>query len=535
MPDRIADNFGDAPISRTKTFEFDSAGNGTTTPGAIPIVVTAGMTVDQVRDEMQRVIANEIHYADAVPVGGNFSTNMFPIIGDAIRLYDLQVTQTTTGRPLQLVLGDFIAATDGSTDPSLPASGSGAYAALAFGDSPSQSQLVAAGNRSRGTGGANGVYIDDIVIGLAERGESVGNAGTTTTPRTNLQGNPYFQPNFGGSFRPETPAGPYQIEVRLGREYANPGSGMPLQLDNYMEKLDEGRVGLNERLAEGLNLTVIHRGDAIADGDTFTISNGADTLTFEFNSAGSVMTQGNVAVDYDITDSEGEVARAIRDAINTISVNSALGILATNRGGQLGTETNPDGTPGADRNSDPVIVLHGFAAADSLGDVLNFGPHLTSTITGRNIVLGEDNGDLNLHRDQGQLLIEANKISFSENYGIVVDAGTTAPSGPFNAGTGEGNRPKPARRAKLPHLEYSRADSWRGDSKQLAVSKRYGRYSCQQRYHGRCLFRIPATAEQHGLWRRQRQWDPHRGQCSTGSVEQRADEQCHRYLCQQCR
>ncbi len=333
-----------------------------------------------------------------------------------------------SGRLLTLVQGQY------SNGPNLPASQFGVYQ----GSPTNLNDLVRAGQRTIGLGGDNGVYIDDIVIGLAERGESVGGA-NNATPISNLADNPYYQPVFADSFLPETNSGPYQLEVRLAREYGDPNA----QTGVFLGKLAGGRVEINERLAEGLNLVVTDDGSQINDGDTFTLSNGSDTLTFEFNRSGGV-TAGNVAVFYDSTYTVGEIAGAVRNAINQVSINTALEILATNQGGQLGSEASYLPT-------DPVIAIHGFIAADNLGG-LNFGSHLSGVLTGGNQVLGEDNGDRNRPRDQGQLLIDSNKISFSSGFGIVVDAGPTTPIGPFNAGNAEGNRPKPGAVQRFPTL-----------------------------------------------------------------------------------
>ena len=93
----------------------------------------------------------------------------------------------------------------------------------------------------------------------------------------------------------------------------------------------------NERLATGLNLIVTSSGSEISDGDTFTLSNGSNTLTFEFNSTGGIG-DGNIAVSYLATDDPEQIAASILDAINVAAVHDVLQIVATNRGGQVGNE-----------------------------------------------------------------------------------------------------------------------------------------------------------------------------------------------------
>ena len=101
-------------------------------------------------------------------------------------------------------------------------------------------------------------------------------------------------------------------------------------------------------------------GSDIVDGDSFTLSNGSETVTFEFNDvsgAASGVKPGNVEVPYRRTDRPGEVADAIRNAVNLGEIRDVLQVQATSQGGRLNDST------------DPVIIFHGFAAADNLGGV----------------------------------------------------------------------------------------------------------------------------------------------------------------------
>ncbi len=430
MPDKTVTTIGSALPNLTKVFEFDVAGDGVSTFGAIPIPITPLMSDTEVRDAIQKAIANEIHYFDSVPVSGtDYSLNSFPVASvTSIKFYNLTVTQSTTGKRLTLIQGET------NNAPNLPVTNFGVYDNSA---APNRGQLIKAGQRSLGLGGAEGVYIDDIVIGLAERGESVGNAAVHADPLTALADNPYFQPTYIGVQRPEIVTGPYQIEVRLAREYGD------TQDSTTLTKFGNARVQLNERLAEALNLRVSSYSVDISEGDTFTLSNGADTMTFEFT-RDIVYSTGNIPVTITDEDFPGDVAAAMLRAINQISVNSKLKIIATNQGGQLGTEATFLPT-------DTVIAIHGYAAADANGGI-NFGPHILPIITGQDIVLGEDNGDRNLRRDQGQIVIDSNTISFSAGFGITVDAGTVGRSGQFSAGSAEGNRPKPGAVQQFPTL-----------------------------------------------------------------------------------
>ena len=431
MPDRFSGLTGEALTFQTRVFEFDVAGNGTTT--GIPINIDPAWDSTQVAEEVQRVLANEIRFSDAVPVNGtDFSRNDFPRTGATVRLYNLAIAQTAPtdeDRQFAIVsLGryntQFDPDNDGTADP-LPVFG--VYGTNGIGSG---------GGRSTGLGG-QGIQIDDFVIGLAERGESVGNA--TPNSVNTLVNNPFFEPTFGGAAASEITEGAYQIEIRSAREYGDPET----QTEDNLDKLVEGRVGINERLAAGTAVEVVSSGADILDGDTFTLSNGFDTLTFEFNSAGSVA-GGNVAVEFDIDDEIGEIASSIRDSINTATVFGVLGSVATNQGGQLSTGTFD--------STDPIVVFHEQITSDVIGS-LNFGTHLQGILSGGDVVLGEDNGDLNRLRDQGQLIIESNRISFSSQVGIEVDAGPAGRIGPFNFDNrDEGDRPKPGSVLSTPTL-----------------------------------------------------------------------------------
>ncbi|MGB7323352.1 MAG: Ig-like domain-containing protein [Rubripirellula sp.] len=299
--------------------------------------------------------------------------------------------------------------------------------------------LLRAGERSRGLGGDMGVYIDDIVIGLADRGESF----TNSTAGTTMVDDPFFEPLFydalSDTTRPvsvEITEGAYQVEVRLGREYLG---------DDNTGK--DARVAINERLAEGFNIVVEHTGAEIVDGDTFTLSNGSETLTFEFNDVTmaaltSTPSPTNVSIDYLVSDSAGDIADRIRNLINSSSVQSVLGVVATSASGERNDPT------------DPTILIHGYLAATALGGINLGSPqsgqtHLTGVVTGGNIVRGIDNGDSNRARDQGVFIVDSNVISFSSDTAIDISAGEVTPGVKV---PDEGNRPKPGAVANLPTL-----------------------------------------------------------------------------------
>ena len=118
-----------------------------------------------------------------------------------------------------------------------------------------------------------GLLIDDIIIGFAERGEMVSYA--------------YNDPSFTINPDSETTdalTGPYQLEIRPS---SDPGeSQRPIAGRPNSEQLTK-TWDTNERFAQQTSL-VPPAGSELADGHTFTISDGRVSLTFEFDDDGVV-------------------------------------------------------------------------------------------------------------------------------------------------------------------------------------------------------------------------------------------------------
>ena len=317
---------------------------------AIEIGIGAEWTRQRVAEEVQQVFADNINFDDIGP-----QTDSFPlVVGQngpigSLRVYDLVVEQPVAVPPhaksLTMIYGQDV----------LPF-GESRYPGQEFG--VYGGNRLTAGQRSKGVGGHSssqnpapaekqGMSLGNYRFGLAERGEKVISTITTGTTLS-LANDPFFEalyrsPVGNVPVATEVKTGPYQFEVRLGRQ-----------------TVDTNNILFNERLADGFNLQVDSAGSDIVDGDIFTLSNGYETVTFEFNDvsgAASGVKAGNVEVPYLRTFSAGEVADAIRDAVNLGEVRDVLQVQATSQGGRLNDAT------------DPVIFFHGFAAADNLGGV----------------------------------------------------------------------------------------------------------------------------------------------------------------------
>jgi hypothetical protein len=162
---------------------------------------------------------------------------------------------------------------------------------------------------------SEGAYIDDLIIGFAERGEMVSgvfvNGTFINNPRT-VQGS-ILQ-------------GDYQLEIRTSTPYGHSLDSGPTSL-----RLDRS-FDTNDVLAQHTQL-IAPRGDAVVDGQTFSISDGVNEVTFEFDNLGDPI-NGNrvdpahVAIPFNVTDADHLIARRIRDAINSPSIQLRLRILA---------------------------------------------------------------------------------------------------------------------------------------------------------------------------------------------------------------
>ena len=168
-----------------------------------------------------------------------------------------------------------------------------------------------------------GVYIDDIIIGFAERGEMVtaapaGNTAFVTNPQTD-----------GANIT----AGPYQLEIRRAPEAGVPNPFFPPDLALLTS------IDTNDRLTQARQLVAPHGSD-INDGQFFTLSDGINSLSFEFNDLtipGSGVVQGRVRIDYNPRDTDFQIAQRVRNAINSAQVQAVLKIVAQLADGALGT------------------------------------------------------------------------------------------------------------------------------------------------------------------------------------------------------
>ena len=333
---------------------------GLESPFNVPVNIARSDDASAVRDAMQLALASS-SLVDVDVAGTPEALIAFPSIGNAgIRIYGL-ISQE--GDTLGIINGEDY----GGSHPGSPFG--------LYNDGTDPDTITEPANiQITQNNAASSVHIDDIVIGLAERGEMVtgaaidsgfiDNIATLTLPESNGTFNTYRGGvpgiGLGDSITTQTD---YQLEIRTSREHLG-----QIQINQGLARPIESYYAPNERLAEGVNIVVVHAGGEIIDSDHFTISNGVETVEFEFNDVGNdgfggdgITDASRIAIDYRPMDTRGEIAARIIEAINRPGVQSTLGIQATTSSGLL-----------ADVN-DNVVVLHGQASADVFGRV-DFDP-----------------------------------------------------------------------------------------------------------------------------------------------------------------
>ncbi|MEO1524863.1 MAG: tandem-95 repeat protein [Planctomycetota bacterium] len=306
-------------------------GGGVAEAGNAPIIVDNTMSTRQVTERL-RIAINEgvgqfvFGSTDATPIDTFISYG-----GDRIRLYDL--TPLDAG---VFGVSAYVEAEGFTALSPVPGDGFGLSRSAAF--AANQISVLGATNNE-----VEGVYIDDVIVGFAGRGELVldgSNSGDFTLDPSYLPGThpDAVQPEREN----ETLVGPYALEIRTSEEFgvAQDYDGVELLLD---EQLGLGRsFDVNDRLVDGAVSLLTIGGTELLDGDTFVLYDGWRELTFEFDSLlNQGVTPGNVAVEFDPADPDAAlVAEAIRDAINSPQVQNVLQITAaTSDGFESGPST----------------------------------------------------------------------------------------------------------------------------------------------------------------------------------------------------
>ncbi|MBX3420875.1 MAG: tandem-95 repeat protein [Pirellulaceae bacterium] len=271
-----------------------------------------------------------------------------------------------------------------------------------------------------------GVFIDDIIIGFAERGEMVFNAPTDLIA---FVPNPQYAQTIYETDQIEE--GDFQLTIRTAADYGTN--------DDFFSLLRD--FDTNDRLSRSLGIQV--RPDApgrIVDGTTFTLSDTQRSLTFEYDvvlglgDPAAGVQPGNMPVVISPADSPERIARAIVAAINAAFAQSVLNVTAAVRGQTAG------------QSDSRIIELHGKVATDLAG---GFGfaanTFLDPLRWGNDSGFGEDLGDVERQRPQGQFLIAGSLFTNTANFGVLLSAGDR--SQPYGS---VGDRPYPGAPINFP-------------------------------------------------------------------------------------
>ncbi len=407
---------GGAVVAGTYTFTGLSDGDviqGTpgVAPGNVSIPVRANIAnydaaAIAVRDAMRTAFANTL---------SNGVTRAWSAYGQTLRFFKYDVgTMTAPLGNSTLRYGDL------------------------FGTSNAGAGLgVGVAERAQNNTGA-GVFVDDIIIGFAERGEQVINA---PVGRNNLGGS-QFVPNRDyeprGFNQNENEEGRFQLEIRTAYDY-----GISYKFDSpavpppsdYQLNLS---YNTNYRATPSLGLQLPPAAQ-IADGTVFTLNGGATALvTFEFNvvagpgdTLAAPTTPGNIVVSLRSDMTASQVARAVRDAINSQTL---IPVTASVLG-----EMTFGGADVALSNS-AIIMLNGPASITRTGLGLPAGSPLTLISLGSNNAAFEDAGDQNRGRgDQGQIIVSSTSFSNSSQWGVRLDDSNN-PTSPRNLPTSNPSR-----------------------------------------------------------------------------------------------
>ncbi|MEZ6136944.1 MAG: GEVED domain-containing protein [Pirellulaceae bacterium] len=241
-----------------------------------------------------------------------------------------------------------------------------------------------------------GVYLDDFIIGVAGRGEMVLRANTNDTSFIQDPQKAISNPD---QFNPEILVGPYQFEIRGGEEYGVPDlDGFPVTI-GLIDAVD-----IDARTSPGYSIRFNAPATYVA-GTTFTVGDGTTILTFELDDVndGQAVAGGNIALAYNtalvdpisgVTRSENakEIAARFRDLINSPAIRSRL---------QLSANLRNNDSVGA---TSDTVALFGDASVSippSVGQALQ----------------SAGKGGSNRERPQGQIVINAAKVSYAAEFG----------------------------------------------------------------------------------------------------------------------
>jgi len=261
-----------------------------------------------------------------------------------------------------------------------------------------------------------GFYIDDVIVGFAERGEMV--TASSPTPGGSVG---FSFASITANTPPLVLDGEYQLEIRRAEDYGIHYSP-PASWVDWLDISIGEQVNTNHRLAQGFTLKALSASE-IYHGQSFTISDGLHEKTFVFIDE-TVGGGGGEAVPiyFNSSYSAGGTRYVYTDPwtgyIYTYPIEYGISGLIKDA---INGATDLDVTAETIL-TDERVDLFGAVWVDGI-DYDIFGPTVTDNspyATQYDVDMGRHIGDQNLRREKGQITIEANSIMYSQEYGIVV-------------------------------------------------------------------------------------------------------------------
>ena len=375
--------------------------------GNIPVFVSNDMTAEQVAQALIPAFAEAF-------TGGN--EDVITALGNIVKLYGVEVDDIGPLGVADQLTGDEWGAFRNLDDPQFDDNFRGQNNETFIYDFDGDGLLTVdedqgGGGFGGGGGGGDsvefearfeGVYIDDIIIGFTSRGEEIEDHrlpyafDDPDLPSFNEEGripNIYTATVDGLDIDDDAEgisAGAYEVEIRT----TTPGDVLFSQLD---------------RLVPGVSITA-PEGTELFDGRQFTISDGNNFFTFEYNDLAinepGDSSTGTVPVDYNVADPDFVIATRIRDAINGLSDAGTFDVNASTADGVI--------SGGVTTRSSRVNLFGNAIVLE--GDEVNGIESSISNIE----------SSANRERDQGQFIIEQSRITNSAGHGIIVDAAPRA-------------------------------------------------------------------------------------------------------------
>ena len=341
----------------------------------------------------------------------------------------------------------------------------------------------------RGIYNANeGFYIDNVMVGFAERGEMITQTPSNTPAAPNTTFNFVNLTKYPSALAGIDSTGYYQLQIRQASDYGS----WPDPLTGALDLVQA--IDTNDRLDDSYSLTIPSAND-IFQGQTFTVSDGVTSVAFQFVDQ-DVSTGANgdyVPIYFSSNQTGAEVSASVVQAINSLNMAGVFNVSATTNGTSnlvslfgadevvgLSAETKVTIPSGADIvNGSTVTVNDGthtfvlqfvngngvttagtiqltYAPTDTAATIagmiiegINYylnaqgATDMTAAVdpldprvvvltgvarieglpTSESAVKFSGLGDENQVYDQGQIILNGNKITYCSDYGIVLSNG----------------------------------------------------------------------------------------------------------------